>query len=220
MFYIKLACSHIPNLSMPIFSPKGRKILMLILAATIMSCSSSQTTGSKPVVEPKDQITPSNESIKTELALYQKAVLTINDKKLDEAEKLFMEMSELQPDMAGSWANLAIIKMKQGDLKASQAMVDMALDKNPSMPQALNLAGDLALKAGKLSDAKNYFVQALQQKPDYAIAHYNLALLYDIYFQDLPQAITHYQLYLDYLGEEDKDTSRWLKGLKSTVGAS
>lgn len=195
-------------------------IFFLLLASILGGCSNNHSSTPAPATETTYTKKQSSESIKAELALYQKAVLTLNEHKLDDAEKLFDQMRKLQPDMAGAWANLALIKMKKGDFKASQKLIVIALEKNSNMPQALNLAGSLALKDGRLNDAKNYFSQAVKEKPDYALAHYNLALLFDIYFQDLPQAITHYQLYLEHLGQEDKDTARWLKGLKSTVGVN
>lgn len=195
------------------------KCFTLLLSIFLFSCTNNApTTGSSD--EKKLTSPEKNASIKTELALYQKALLMLNTNKLDEANKLFTEMSQLQPDIAGPWANLALIQMKKGNAKASKKLIDIALQKNPNMPQALNIAGSLSLSSGQLNEAKKYFTQAITHKPDYALAHYNLALLFDVYFQDLPKAITHYQHYLDHLDQEDKETTRWLKGLKSTVGAS
>jgi len=188
--------------------------ISLLLITCLSACSGNTEQKNNNV----NTSTQNKESLKVELALYKQAILALNEKKLDQAEKLFTEMSELQPDIAGPWANLALISIKKDNPKQAQQYIDTALQKNPTMPQALNLAGDLALKDNRIKDAKKYFEQAIANKSDYALTHYNLVLIFDIYYQDIPQAITHYQLYLQYTKQPDEATERWLKGLKSTVG--
>lgn len=195
-----------------------------LLTAMMLTACSNNADKTNSAAEQVAASADTNKSLNVELTLYKKAIVALNENKLDDAKKLFTEMSELQPDMAGPWANLALIAMKNGDLSLAQQHVDRALQKNPNMSQALNLSGSLALQNGRINDAKSLFKQAITHKPDYALAHYNLALLYDVYYQDLPQAIAHYELYLQHYapqdGQPDKDTQRWLKGLKSTVGAN
>ena len=192
------------------------KTIIVLLFITLAACShnsslekSKETQG---LVTEKD-----NTAVSLELALYKKAVLTLNNKQLNQAETLFLEMSKVQPDMAGSWANLALIRLKKDDLNGAKEYIEIALDKNPNMPQVLNLAGDVALKEDRLNDAKTYFELAIKNKNDYALAHYNLALIYDIYLQDIPLAVQHYELYLQYSTQPDKSTEKWVKGLKSII---
>jgi len=104
-------------------------------------------------------------------------------------------MSELQPNIAGSWANLALIKIKQGELKQASAFANTALTKNPNMPQALNLSGYLAQQRGEINQAKSYYLQAITYKEDY-------------------------QWYLAYSEQKDEATENWLEGLKATMAAS
>lgn len=162
----------------------------------------------------------STESSVEELMIYKDAIIALNNNELDKAEELFTTMSERQPNIAGPWANLALIEIKRENLAQAELYVKTALDNNADMPQALNLSGYLAQKQGKINVAKNYYLQAINNKPDYALAHYNVALLYDVYLQDIEQAIKHYQLYLTHIEQKDEATENWLEGLKSTMAAA
>jgi len=188
------------------------KKIIVLLFITLAACSHNPSLEKQKETQASD-----NTAVSLELALYKKAVLTLNNKQLDQAETLFLKMSKVQPDMAGSWANLALIRLKKNDLNGAKEYIGIALDKNPNMPQALNLAGNIALRENRLNNAKTYFELAIKNKSNYALAHYNLALIYDIYLQDIPLAVQHYELYLQYSTQPDKSTEKWIKGLKSII---
>jgi tetratricopeptide (TPR) repeat protein len=189
--------------------------IALLLTLVISACSSPNKANNQ-----NNSKSPWSQSSEQELALYQKAVIALNTHDLATAEALFSQMSQLQPNMAGAWANLALISIKNNKNLQAESYIKTALEKNPNMPQALNLSGYLSAKKGDISLAKHLYLQALNYKPDYALAHYNLALLFDIYLQDIPQAIKHYQQYLLYTDQEDKNTENWLEGLKTTMAAN
>jgi len=191
-----------------------RNHLVVILLITISACSNQTTSnniaGNANTVESSAQ----------ELELYKNAIIALNNNELDKAKNLFTTMSERQPNIAGSWANLALINIKQGDLSQAEVHAKTALTKNANMPQALNLSGYLAQKKGAINTAKAFYLEAIKNKPDYALAHYNLGLLFDIYLQDIGRAIEHYQFYLTYNDQKDENTENWLEGLKATMAAN
>ncbi len=186
----------------------------MVLLMTISACSNQVTTnkavGNKQTAESSIQ----------ELQLYKSAIIALNNNELDKAEQLFITMSERQPHIAGSWANLALISIKKVNLAQAEIYAKTALAKNPNMAQALNLSGYLAQKKGEINKAKSYYLQAISHKSDYALAHYNLALLFDVYLQDIAKAIEHYQFYLAYSEQKDENTKNWLEGLKATLAAN
>ncbi|NQY50943.1 MAG: hypothetical protein HRT50_17955 [Colwellia sp.] len=188
--------------------------LVIILLMTISACS-NQVTSNQPAVTKQTA-----ESSIEELQIYKNAIVALNNNELAKAEKLFISMSERQPNIAGSWANLALISIKQDNLAQAEVYAKTALEKNPNMPQALNLSGYLAQKKGAINIAKSYYLQAISHKSDYALAHYNLALVYDVYLQDIAKAIEHYQFYLAYSKTKDENTENWLEGLKATMAAN
>lgn len=180
----------------------------------ITACSNQSTTTN---TEGENQNTQSSVQ---ELQLYKSAIIALNNNELDKAEQLFITMSERQPNIAGSWANLALISIKKADLTQAEFYAKTALAKNANMPQALNLSGYLAQKKGEINKAKSYYLSAISHKSDYALAHYNVALLFDIYLQDIAKAIEHYQFYLAYSKTKDENTENWLEGLKATMAAN
>ena len=203
MSYIK------PNLSITV-----NISLVIIFIITISACS-NQVTSNQPVVTKQTA-----ESSIEELQLYKNAIVALNNNELAKAKKLFTTMSERQPNIAGSWANLALISIKEDNLAQAEVYAKTALVKNPNMPQALNLSGYLAQKKGAINIAKSYYLQAISHKSDYALAHYNLALVYDVYLQDIAKAIEHYQYYLAYNKQQDENTENWLEGLQATMAAN
>ena len=188
--------------------------LVIILLMTISACSNQVTSNQAAVTK------QTAESSIEELQIYKNAIVALNNNELAKAEKLFISMSERQPNIAGSWANLALIFIKQDNLAQAEVYAKTALEKNPNMPQALNLSGYLAQKKGAINIAKSYYLQAISHKSDYALAHYNLALVYDVYLQDIAKAIEHYQFYLAYNEQQDENTENWLEGLQATMAAN
>lgn len=150
----------------------------------------------------------------TEINLYQQAIMHLRDDDLDKAEIILLAFTKRRPDLAGPWANLGLIKIKTNDLDEAEKLLNVALEKNPNMAQAFNLLGFIDNKRGNLQQAKQRYTQAIQHKNDYAVAHYNLALLYDIYFQETEKAIEHYQRYLELITHSDQETIDWLNELK------
>ena len=187
----------------------------MAVTLVILGCSNNPTSSKRA-----DQKNDTTESSLEELAIYQDAIIALNDGDLGKAEQLFLEMSTRQPNLSGPWANLALIQVKKGNLALADSYVKNALDKNSTMPQALNLSGYLAQRQGDINQAKSYYLQAITQKSDYALAHYNVALIYDVYLQDIEAAISHYQLYLSHIEQKDKATEDWLENLQATMAAS
>lgn len=195
MYYTKLAISG----------------LLLLFSA---GCTTTQPTTQEPNNK-RDEL--STKSTKIELSVYTKALIALNNNELDKAQKLFTKMSQLQPDIAESWANLALISVKKSQYQEAQNFVKMTLQKKPKMVEALNLMASLEQRKGNIIAAKSLYQEALTYNPNYSLAHYNLALIYDMYLQDIPNAINHYQLYLKNTKNKDKQTSEWLAGLQATM---
>ncbi|NOX93365.1 MAG: tetratricopeptide repeat protein [Gammaproteobacteria bacterium] len=156
-------------------------------------------------------------SIENLVTLYQDALTELNNNNFKIAEKHFLEVTRTHPDFAGPWANLAVIYIKQEHYKKAKENIRKALEKNPEMAQALNMAGFMEEKNGNINKAKSYYEKAITKKPGYALAHYNLALLYDVYLQNIAEAVKHYQKYLSLSDDEDEETENWVEELKLNI---
>ena len=148
---------------------------------------------------------------------YRNAITALNNNKLDLAESILKEMLKNRKDLAGPWTNLGLVYLKKSDTTRATKALEQALQLNPKQPYALNLMGLIEYNQGNVQKAAGYYEAALLNKPDYANAHYNLALLYDIFYQDIPKAVEHYQQYMELTKHQDKETEVWLQQLASTL---
>jgi tetratricopeptide (TPR) repeat protein len=152
-----------------------------------------------------------------EIQRYREAITYLNENRLDRAEELLADIISQRPELAGPRVNLALAQIKSNQLDKAEKTLRLALEHNPNMPQAYNLLGYIEKQRGNILKAKEDFQRAIEGKPDYAIAHYNVALLDDIYLQNIPGAIRHYKRYLELTGNEDKDTINWVGELERSL---
>lgn len=186
-------------------------IKLLIIALLLSSCSSTNETSSVS----SSGISPLEQS-DSERSQYKKAITLLNNNKLDAAKEIFLEFKSARPELAGPHANLAVIALKNNDPEKALELVKLALTKNPKLPQALNFLAYLEQISGEIKAAEKHYKEAIENNDDYAIAHYNIALLYDVYMQDVESAIPHYERYLKLINNKDKNTADWIEQLKRT----
>jgi tetratricopeptide (TPR) repeat protein len=176
----------------------------------------SQLHRSPGIDNAQTNTTTQNDS-KAEVQLYQKAITHLNYNELDEAESIFLKLNKKHPNLAGPTANLGLIQLKRDKLDDAKRLLKDALEKNPKLPQALNLLGVVEQKNGNINEAEALYTQAIKEKADYALAHYNLALLCDVFLGDINKAVLHYERYLDLIEHTDQETVNWLQELKYTL---
>ena len=192
--------------------------LLPIFLLLLGGCASGPSQKSATDSTTETAQTESGKSPTDELASrYQSALTELGNGNYETAKESLQKIIEIDANLAGPWANLALIHIKQNHYEEAEKKVKIALDKNPEMAQALNIAGVIEYQKGNINNAKNYYQQAITNKPDYALAHYNLALLYDLYLQEIAKAVIHYQHYLELSGHQDKRTRIWVKELKRNL---
>lgn len=191
-------------------------IKLLLVALLLSSCA---TTNDTTITEEaaSSGVSPFEQS-DSEKNLYRKAVVLLNEGKLESAKEIFEEIKSDRPEFSGPYANLAVIALQEKKPEVAFKLAKLAVNKNPKFPQALNLLGYLELKNGEILAAVKHYKEAIKYKNDYALAHYNIALLYDVYMQDVQSAIPHYEKYMKLINGKDKTTADWLEQLKRTKG--
>jgi len=90
---------------------------------------------------------------------------------------------------------------------------------DPEHPAALNQLGMLLRQQGKFHEAESAYMKAVTASPDYALAHYNLGVLNDLYLRRLEDALTHYERYIELVGD-DEQVGRWIADLKRRITAT
>jgi Flp pilus assembly protein TadD len=89
----------------------------------------------------------------------------------------------------------------------------------PDHPAALNQMGMLLRRNGKFLEAEAAYLKAVTVSPEYALAHYNLGVLNELYLQRLETALQHFEIYQSLVGE-DNQVAKWIKDLTRRVAAN
>lgn len=187
-----------------------RIILLLLVALT--GCAGTSTH--HPPQAPALANGATAETADKEITLFQQAITSLNNAELEKAESDFKALTKSRPGLAGPWLNLALIDIKKKDMASAEKNLAVALERNPSMPQAYNMLGFIETSKGSMTKAVAHYQKAISLKSDYAIAHYNLALMHDIYLHDNATAVTHYKRYLELTNNQDKRTADWVAELE------
>ncbi len=153
------------------------------------------------------------------LTLFERATAALAAGDFVEAEFGFKELSLLYPDYPGVYVNLAIIHAHNDNDDAAQAAIDAALALNANHPVALNQLGMLLRRNGKFIEAEAAYLKAVTVSPEYALAHYNLGVLYELYMQRLNEALRHFVTYQSIVGE-DRRVEKWIVDLQRRVAAN
>jgi tetratricopeptide (TPR) repeat protein len=151
--------------------------------------------------------------------LYEQAVAVMGSGDFVDAELRLKEFLLQYPAYPGAHVNLAIIHSQNENDAAAQASIDAALALDPNHPAALNQQGMLLRRNGKFIEAEAAYLKAVTASPDYALAHYNLGVLNELYLQRLDVALQHFETYQGLVGE-DKQVEKWIADLRRRVAAT
>lgn len=189
-----------------------------LITISIMVLSACAQTPDKYSATTAQTDTVENTAVTTgEREKYKKGLIALNNNENTKAEQIFNELLEAKPELAGPYTNLALIQFKKKNYEQSLGLVNKALLHNPEQAQAYQLRGQLFVTKRQIHDAKKDYIKAIELKPDYINAHYNLALLYDIYLQEIALAIKHYETYLSLIKKPDEVTQEWVNHLKGVL---
>jgi len=200
--------------------------MRLLIPATILvvaGCASSgpKSSAGKPVAEAVagGQAVPLQEIPAQARTLFEQAVAVMASGDFLDAELRFKDFLLRYPAFPGTHVNLAIIHSQNGNDEATQAAIDAALALNPEHPAALNQQGMLLRRNGKFIEAEAAYLKAVTASPDYALAHYNLGVLNELYLQRLDVALQHFETYQKLAGD-DKQVEKWIADLRRRVAAN
>ena len=210
--------------------------LLLALGLSLGGCArqapkeDADTTAAEPTGQaPTDTVTaPTAPSVKTGKPAaidpevrkpFSKAVAALRANDPQTAIDILTPLSQSHPDYAGIWVNMGIAyyQLKQPD--SARSAFNKAIELDASQAAAHNYLGFMARAAGQFQQAEAAYGQALQANPDYALAHLNIGVLYDLYLHQSERALAHYREYQILSGSADKAVSKWIIDLERRVKA-
>ena len=96
--------------------------------------------------------------------------------RLEEAESLYREVLECEPDHSAALHSLGVIAHQRGRHDAAVDLIVKAIANDPKIPQFRNTLGLVFEACGKLEEAIDAYSQAVRLKPDFAEAYNNMAI--------------------------------------------
>lgn len=152
---------------------------------------------------------------------YNEALEWLEAGEFEAAAVQFEAFVQRYPNFAGAYINLAIIDVKLERDDDALLMLERALNIDSSNAAALNQLGLIKRRNGDFVGAESAWRAAIDAHPEYAYAWYNLGVLYDLYLQNLPAALVHYQAYQNLTDGTDDDVTvdRWIVDLQNRIGA-
>ncbi len=195
---------------------KHKLTYLIPLSITLLSAC-AQAPDKQPVSTAQTHTIESNSISTGDREKYKSGLIALNNNEDATAEGIFNEFLQDTPELAGPYTNLALIHFKRQEYDQSLELVNKALIRNPEQAQAYQLRAQIFVAKRKINEAKKDYIKAIELDPDYINAHYNLALLYDIYLQEITLAINHYEIYLSLIKEPDETTQEWVNHLKGSL---
>ncbi len=207
------------------FIENGRIATVLLMSLIVAACSSSgparapdsgTSAGTGEVIDGEQAGPLIPPQVQT---LYEQAAASMAAGDYVDAELRFKEFLLQYPQYPGAHVNLAIIHATNENDAATRSALDAALALDPNHPAALNQLGMLLRRNGNFLEAEAAYLKAVTVNPDYALAHYNLGVLNELYLQRLDLALQHFETYQRVVGE-DKQVEKWITDLRRRVAAS
>lgn len=183
---------------------QGRAFFSLALSLILSACSVTSDSGLSNNQE-LDAVSNKN---------YTEAISEMKSGKLKRAQILLSKVIRQQPNFSNAHINLSIIYIKMKRFKKAETSLQQALKFSPENIYALNQQGFLYRVNGEFSKAKDSYEKAISIDSNYANAHLNLGILYDLYLYDLDKAIEQYKIYTDLSKDKDKKVSKWIFDLE------
>lgn len=200
------------------------RLLILATIVAVAGCASSGPKSAERGSADASEVGAGEQAVLPEIppqarTMFEQAVAVMAAGDFMDAELRLKEFLLRYPDYPGAHVNLAIIHTQNGNEQAARAAINAALALDADHPAALNQQGMLYRRNGKFIEAEAAYLKAVTASPDYALAHYNLGVLNELYLQRLDTALQHFEIYQELVGN-DKQVEKWIADLKRRVTAN
>lgn len=150
---------------------------------------------------------------------YVRGIQLMKSGELAKALIVFQSLSSRYPKLSGPHVNQGLVLMQQKQYEDAEAALRTALQVNSRNPYAWNALGLALREQGKFDEARQAYQQALTLDPQYARAHFNLAVLAELYLRDLNLALTHFRSYQTLQKNTDQTVTNWIRDLERRAPA-
>ena len=191
------------------------KLFLLLISIVLFSCAEKEIPPEE-LLEPEIEVADTVE-IDVRQEKYSTGIAAMSTGDYSNARRIFSEFIREYPDMAGAYTNLALLNFENREYEQALKKANRAIELNPGQSQAYNLRAQIKIINAKILEARDDYLKAVELNPQYTIAQFNLALLYDVYIQDVKLALRHYEIYMSLIQQPDETTQNWIEHLKRNL---
>ena len=148
---------------------------------------------------------------------FDQAGAMIREAKYDKAIELLEKVIAQSPGVTAPHINVAIAYRKIDKPEQAEQHLKKALEFIPGHTVASNEYGLLLRKAGRFSESRLIYENALKTFPEYQPIHKNLGILCDLFLKDSVCALEHYEIYGKAM-PKDQQVKLWVADLHTRSG--
>ena len=130
------------------------------------------------------------------------------------AEQLLLRMTSRYPQLSGPHLNLAQLYSRTDRSDKARSQFEAAVAANGTNVFALNAYAIHQRQQGDFDKAEQLYKRAISVWPDFAEAHLNLGILYDLYRGKQTLALQQYERYQSLQTKPNRRVAGWIVDLK------
>lgn len=132
------------------------------------------------------------------------------------AAEMLRDLTIRFPAFAGPWTNLALVRMRHDELEPARELLQHAVAVCTRCAAVQNLIGVIARRQGNFVAAEQSYQLAIAADDGYAAAHFNLAILYELYLRRQDKAAGEYARYVELAADplDTGEVNKWIADLK------
>ncbi len=150
-------------------------------------------------------------------AYYEQAISAAKAGNVKKSIALLERVTQANPEFAVAYTDLGLQYLQANELDKAERAFEKSISLDSADFVAYNHRGVIQRKRGNFTSAKEMYLAALKHNPNYANAHLNIAVLYDIYMYDLERAMQHYKKYQLLTGNQDALVGKWIVDLERRI---
>ncbi len=188
-----------------------KNLLVAFLVLSIGACQSVPKPEPEALSEPVVETIPEPvEAVDMNQLNYKSGLNALKAGEIPFAIELLKQVSDSAPQLEYVFTNLGLAYFKQKNYEKAELAFQRAIESNAHDAIAYNHLGIIKRLQGQFDSARQTYQRAIQIDNEYASAYLNLGILYDIYLQDLEQALQQYKKYQALVGNDSNPVGKWI----------